>query len=112
MVKILDSTYVKADLKNVPNNSTQINAEERTQLLSLLEDFEDFFGGTLGYWATDPVELDIKPGSKLFNSRYYLVPIINKDKFLKELKRLLEIVVLTPLQQIQYGTPVFIIRKK
>ena len=40
MVKILDSTYVKADLKEVADNATQLNAEERTMLLSLLEDFE------------------------------------------------------------------------
>ena len=36
MVKIIDITYVKADLKQVDNNATHINAEERTQLLSLL----------------------------------------------------------------------------
>ena len=39
MVKILDITYEKAYFKHVANNSTQMNAEERTQLLSLLEDF-------------------------------------------------------------------------
>ena len=48
MVKIYDSTYAKSDLKQVANNATQLNAEERTLLLSLLEDFEDLFDGTLG----------------------------------------------------------------
>ena len=38
IVKILDITYAKEDLKQVADNSTQINAEERTLLLSLLED--------------------------------------------------------------------------
>ena len=55
MVKILDSTYVKADLKQVANNATQLNAEEITRLLSFLEDFADLFDGTLGDWATEPV---------------------------------------------------------
>ena len=27
MVKILDSTYVKADLKQIANNATQLNSE-------------------------------------------------------------------------------------
>ena len=45
MVQILNSTYAKADLKRVTNKSTQLNAEERTLLLSLLEDFEEFFDG-------------------------------------------------------------------
>ena len=35
MVKILDSTYVKADLKQVADNENQQNSEERTLLLSL-----------------------------------------------------------------------------
>ena len=45
----------------------------------------------------------------MFNSRYYSVPRIDKKTFLKELKILVEIGVLTPVQQSQYGTPVFII---
>ena len=85
MVKILDSTYVnvKADLNQLSDNATQLNAEERTQLLSLLEDFEDLFGVTLGDWATEPVNLELKPGSKPFNSRYYPVPRINRGDFSK-----------------------------
>ena len=48
MVKILDSTYVKADLKRVADNKIQLYSEERTLLLSITKDFEDFFNGTLG----------------------------------------------------------------
>ena len=39
MVKILDSTYAKADLKHVADNASQIHSEERTLLLSVPEDF-------------------------------------------------------------------------
>ena len=49
MVKILDSTYAKADLKQVSDNKTQMDAEERTLLLSLPKDFKYLFGVTLGY---------------------------------------------------------------
>ena len=69
-------------------------------------------GGTLGYWATYPVDLDIKPFSKPFNSKYYLVPRINKETFFKDIKRLVEIGVLTQVQQSQCGIPVCIIPKK
>ena len=48
LVKIINITYAKADLKQVADNATQLNAEERTQLLRLLKDFEDLFDGTLG----------------------------------------------------------------
>ena len=81
-------------------------------LLSLLEDFESFFDRTLGDWATEPVGLELNPDSKPFNSRYYPVPRINKEKFRKEIKRLVEIGVPKLVQQSQYGTPVFIIPKK
>ena len=67
----------------------------------LLKYFKDLFDGTLGCWYTDPVDLYLNPSCKPFNSKYYPVPIINKDTFRKELKRLLKIEVLIPLQQIQ-----------
>ena len=60
MVKITDSTYAKEDLKQLANNSTHMNPEEGTQLLSLLEDFEDLFDGTFGDWDTEPVDLKLK----------------------------------------------------
>ena len=41
LVKILDITYTKAYLKQVATKANQLNSEERNQLLSLLEDFED-----------------------------------------------------------------------
>ena len=82
MVKITNSIYAKADLMKVINNATQLNAEERTQLLSLLKDFEELFGGTLGHWKTEPVYFDLKPDSKRFNNRYHLFPRINKEMFL------------------------------
>ena len=112
IVKILNSNYEMAHCKQIANNATQMNAEERTQLLSLLEDLEDLFDGTLGDWSTEPIKLEPKPGSKPFNSRYYPVPRINKETFCKGIKRLVEIGVLTSVQHSQYGTPVFIIPKK
>ena len=111
MVKILDITYAKVDLKHVVND-IQLNSEERTLLLSLLGDFEDLFGGTLGNWSTEPVDLELNTASKSFNSRCYPVPRIKKEKFRKELKRLVEIGVLTAVQQSQNSTTVFIIPKK
>ena len=55
MFKILESTYAKADLNQVSDNVTQLNAEEITMLPSLLKDFDDLFDGTLGDCSTEPV---------------------------------------------------------
>ena len=88
MVKTLDITYAKAELKQVADNAIHLNAEERTLLLIHIEDFEDLFDGTLGAWVSKPVNLELKPHSKAFNSRYYPVPRTNKESFLKELKQI------------------------
>ena len=105
MVKIIYITYVKADLNQVADNATHLNSKERTLLLSLIKDYEDLFDGTLGDWSTESVDFEINPDSKQFNSRYYLVPVINKVTFRNYL-------VITPVQKIQYGTIVFIIPNK
>ena len=70
------------------------------------------FDGTLGDWYTEPVDLELNPDSKPFNSRYYPVHRINKETLRKELKSLVEIGVLTPVQQSQYGMTIFIIPMK
>ena len=85
MVQILYSTYRKAHIKQVANNTTQMNAEERILLLSIIEDFENLFDGTLGHWDTEPVNLELKTAYKPFISRYDLVPRINKYFFAKSL---------------------------
>ena len=41
LVRILDSIYAKPDLEQVAVNETHLNSEEITQLLSLLQYFED-----------------------------------------------------------------------
>ena len=45
MVNILNITYVKADLNQIDDCETHMNAEEITLLISLLDAFEDFFDG-------------------------------------------------------------------
>ena len=70
------------------------------------------FGGTLGDWETEPIDLELKPGYKPFNCKYYLVPGGKKYAFGKYPERLMKIGVLTPVQHSQCGTPVFIIPTK
>ena len=67
-------------------NATHMNYEEITKLLSILRDFEDFFDGNIEDWDTEPVDLELNPDSKPFNSKYNPVPRINKETFTKELE--------------------------
>ena len=82
------------------------------KILSLLKEFEDLFGVSLGKRDTAPVKLKLNPGSKSFNARHYPVPQINKETFCKDIQNLVEIGVLTSIHKLQYGMPIFIISNK
>ena len=58
MIKIIGIPYAKADLEHVDANVTQLNDEDRTQLLGLRKYFGGGVDGTLGDWGTDPVNLE------------------------------------------------------
>jgi hypothetical protein len=104
--------YHKADLRKVIAKATQLNKRQQLSLLRLLQKYEALFDGTLGKWNTDPVNIELREDAKPVSSRYYPVPKINKETFRKELFRLVDIGVLTPVQDSEWGTPVFIIPKK
>ena len=104
IVKILDNKYEQADLDKVAADAEQLDKHQERKLLSLLKDFEDIFDRKLGHWETEPIDIELKPEHK--------PPRINKATFKQELLRLVDIGVLTPVQQSEYGTPVFIIPKK
>ena len=97
-VKILDSTYEKANLEDIAANAANLDKEEKELLLTFLKDFEELFDGTLGHWDTEPVNIELKADAKPVNSRYYPVQKINKETFKKELLCLVDIGVLTPVQ--------------
>jgi Reverse transcriptase (RNA-dependent DNA polymerase). len=92
--------------------ATQLNKRQQISLLRLLQKYEALFDGTLGKWNTDPVNIELREDAKPVSSRYYPVPKINKETFRKELLRLVDIGVLTPVQDSEWGTHVFIIPKK
>ena len=81
LVELLRSNYAMEDLEQVAANATNLNDEDITQLLRLLKDFEDFFGGTLGDWDTEPTDLELNPDSKPFYCKHYTVPRIKKENY-------------------------------
>ena len=97
-MKIIYSTYVKANIEQVADTANHLNIEERNQLLSLLKKVEDLYDITLRYWVKDPLDLELNPYSKLSNWKYCPFRIINKKTFRKELQHLVKIGVLTLVQ--------------
>ena len=112
IVKILDSNYHKADLRQVVPKATHLSDSKRGKLYNLLLHYKDLFDGTLGKLRTEPVELGFKDDAKLHNQRYYPMPHIYQNAFKKELDRLKEIGVLEKVQESEWGLLTFIIPKK
>ena len=52
IVKNIYSTYVKSYHEQLAANATQLNSEDKTQLLGLINDFDGLFDGTLEEWDT------------------------------------------------------------
>ena len=96
MMKI---TYKSANLNKFMSRATHLNTEEIKLLLRLLNVFEELFYGTLGKRENVTVDLELNPGPKTYNGRYYFVTRIKKEKFFKDLMHLVEIGVITPVQQ-------------
>ena len=111
MVEILDASYEKADLKEVCQKATNLAEPERDELYKLLIEFEDLFDGTLGRWKTEPAKAELREGAKPVYQRHYPIPNINREAFRTEIKRLVDLKVLEPVAESQYGSPAFIVPK-
>ena len=112
MIKILDSNYKKANLPEVVAGATHLDKNQKKMLLELLIKYEDLFDGKLGTWKTDPVDFELVDGAKPHSQRHYPVPHLYKKTFKKELDRLVELGVLEPVQESEWGSPTFIVPKK
>ena len=71
--------------------AVQPDKYQHKKLVSLLMGFEECFDETLVKWDTNPVDLRVERESKLFNSRYFLVPKTNKDNLCKKIQHLVDI---------------------
>ena len=64
VIKILDSTYAKANLDKVDADTVQLDKYQCKTLLRIITEFEELFNGILGKWYTTPTNLEMKPRSK------------------------------------------------
>ena len=92
--KILDAKYEAADLAKVVSACDYLNADEQSQLLTLLRKYEHLFDGTLGTWNNEPYNIELKEGAKPYHSMPFPIPKVHEHTLKVELNRLVEIGVL------------------
>ena len=72
--KILDTNYQKAYLNNIMSEVKHLSHNEKCMLHEVLSKYELLFDRTLGTWKPKPVDIELEPGDKPYNSIPYLVP--------------------------------------
>ena len=91
LTKILDAKYEKADLKQVVQDIPELTAQEKAQLLKLLQTYEDLFDGTLGQWKGAPYNIHLKDDAKPYHGKPYKLPYVYEKKLRIEVHRLCQI---------------------
>ena len=74
----------------------------------VLSKYELLFDGTIVTWKPKPVDIELQPGAKPYNSKPYLVPRAHEAVFRKVVERLCQIGVLKKVNWLEWGSPNFI----
>ena len=84
VTRILDATYERADLnKIIETKCKHLSSMQQKIMLNLLKEFEPLFDGTLGTFRTNPVDLELIPGSKSKHFKAFPVPKIHEHTLKK-----------------------------
>ena len=112
MKQILAAKYDKANLKEVVEDTTTLNAEEKAKLLEILTKHESMFDGTLGRWKGLSYDIELKEGAKPYHGRPYSVPKAYEQQLKDEVERLCKVGVLKKVNRSEWAAPTFVIPKK
>ena len=110
--EIIDQKYTEADLPEVVSTCNEINKAEQEKLLRLLEKYKQLFDGSLGFWNTNPVDLELKdPNCAPYHARPFPVPYAHEQKLKEEIERLVKYGVLRKINRSEWACPMFTIPK-
>jgi hypothetical protein len=110
VIKILDAEYKKGDLGDaIPSH---LDSSQSSTLHSLLTKYEVIFEGKLGTMPGLPYTIPLRQDAKPFASKPFSIPHVHVETVKTEIKRLMEIGVITPDVNPPWEAPCFIIPKK
>ena len=110
---ILDAKYAKVDIDEVVyERCTHLSPDQQRTLHQVLSRHTKLFDGSLGEYPGEPMHIDLVEGATPVYRRPYPIPVVHLATFKKELDHLVEIGVLLPVRDTEWGLPTFITPKK
>ena len=110
---ILDAKYDKVDIDaTIEEHCGHLTKEQRKDLHQVLQARSKLFDGTLGCYPGEPLHIELEEGAQPVYRRPYPVPHVHLATFKKELDHLVDIGVLLPVRDTEWGLPTFITPKK
>ena len=110
---ILDAKYDKFDADTLlDEHCSHLTSQQRADLRVLFAKHIKLFDGTLGRYPGEPMHIELQEGAQPVYRRPYPVPHVHMQTFKKELDHLVELGVLSPVRDTEWGLPTFIIPKK
>lgn len=114
-VEILDVSCKKGSAHQSYHGSLQtftyLIQNIHSKLLSLLLSYDELFDGTLGYFQSKPVNLDLKEGTQSYHGRAFPIAFKDNEVFQKEVNRLLKTEALKCQDDSERDCPAFAVPK-
>ena len=100
------------DGTGVANMQEHLDAKQKNELASILNEFNSMFNRVLGAYPYEKVDLELKPNASPIQCKPFTVPTEYRKLFKGELNKLVDLQVLKPVLTSQWAFPSFIIPKK
>ena len=104
---ILDAKYEKVYIEDlIKEHRSHLTKKQQDQLKEVLLKYDKLFDGVLKEYPGQPMHIDLQSNASPVYRRPYLVPQIHLATFKKELNHLVEIGVLSPVRDTEWGLPI------
>ena len=108
----IDADYSKVELDQYIHEQTNLSADEKVQLKSVLQDHPTLFSGGLGQLNVRPVHLEIQPGTKPYHARAYGISKCYEGLTKREIQRFCDIGIMERNHDSEWAAASFIQPKK
>jgi len=110
--RILDAHYAPATSDDIVSACHNLTLSQKQELKDLIDEYQDLFDGTLGYWKDQSINIQLKPGATPYHARAFPIPKSSEETFKREIACLCQLGVLKKVNHSEWAASAFIIPKK